>query len=223
MKTGISQGMLQGKPKLSTALPSFLDWVATLVQEVQEKLQRTIYPVMVAHNGYAYDYPLLFKEIHVRGMTDFIVARMKDCNLHFADSLKLCRELKSQNVLKTTSVSMESIFKVLFPRRRYNAHRSLEDTRALKMVLTSRRVKQHLQCIETKNVTETTNTWEKKYHHYNAVTALKLKFVENTPPHNSVIKISNYTYSKLVEKNLTYEKLQDLYARGQLFRISSIN
>ena len=97
------------------------------------------------------------------------------------------------------------------------AHRSLEDTRALKIILTRRRVKRHLQCIKTKNVTETTNTWQKKYHHYNAVTALKLYFVENTLPHNSIVKISNYTYSKLVEKNISYEKLQDLCAHGADF------
>ncbi|XP_070546922.1 uncharacterized protein [Ptychodera flava] len=38
MKTGISQGMLQGKPKLSTALPSFLDWVPLRFISVWGKL-----------------------------------------------------------------------------------------------------------------------------------------------------------------------------------------
>lgn len=105
--TGIYYTDLMGQPPLSVVLNDFLKWIDVTTKEHVEKTGRDCFPgilfmyplnnlssgiVLVAHNGYKYDFPLLFAEVDRRKQhLDTSVFRTH--NIHFADTLILLQKV----------------------------------------------------------------------------------------------------------------------------------
>ena len=63
--TGITTTMLRSERPLSVVFP-FLDWVITITSHVSDATHTLHYPVLVAHNGFAFDFPILLAEVERR-------------------------------------------------------------------------------------------------------------------------------------------------------------
>ena len=109
--TGITTTLLRRERPLSVVLPLFLEWLATTTSNVSEKTKTPHYPgmmnsifpafdnyiiiflllVLVAHNGFAFDFPILLAEVERRmelHLSDFVSR-----NIHFSDTLPLLRRV----------------------------------------------------------------------------------------------------------------------------------
>ena len=111
-KTGISTTMLRHQQPLSAVFSKFLEWVSKTTQEVSEQSSASLYPgvfsllqhvyfvvtimllstVIVAHNGFAYDFPLLLAEIE-RRPKDLSTRDLVTHNIYFADTLPHLRQV----------------------------------------------------------------------------------------------------------------------------------
>ncbi len=91
-------------------LPQFLQWVTSVTAEVSDTTSTTHFPgipidfffyqilfitflfymyaVLVAHNGFSYDFPILFSEVESRQIP---LSIFQTHNIHFSDSLPLLR------------------------------------------------------------------------------------------------------------------------------------
>ena len=101
-KCGITSQMLFGAPRFGHVLEELLDWISTTVKEVEEYHNIPHYPVLVAHNGFTFDFRILLAELHRR------INRLKSIKLHFADPYFDCkREVKSNNPLFSSWTAVE--------------------------------------------------------------------------------------------------------------------
>ena len=71
-----------------------LQWVGNVVEEINTYYNLLHYPVLVAHNGFTFDFPILFAELHRRGI---LFNRLQIINLHFADTYFECKKLVKDN------------------------------------------------------------------------------------------------------------------------------
>ena len=60
-KCGITSQMLFGAPCFGYVLDEFHDWISTTVKEVEEYHNIAPYPVLVAHNGFTFDFRIFFQ------------------------------------------------------------------------------------------------------------------------------------------------------------------
>ncbi len=106
--TGISQAMLRNEQPLSLVLLQFLQWVTSVTAEVSDATSTSHFPgiaidlfsnvfdllhfnihvVLVAHNGFSFDFPILLSEVESR---DIPLSIFENHNVHFSDPLPLLR------------------------------------------------------------------------------------------------------------------------------------
>ncbi len=93
--------MLRNEQPLSHVLAQFLLLVTSVNAEVSDSTSTTHFPgsklyllffytniVLVAHNGFSYDFPILFSEVEKR---EIPLSTFETNNIHFSDSLPLLR------------------------------------------------------------------------------------------------------------------------------------
>ena len=88
-KCGITAQMLVTEPPFRHVLEELLAWISSTVQEVEQWQELKYFPVLVAHNGFVFDFLLLLSELHRRNIP---FNRLVSLNLHFADTLYDCRK-----------------------------------------------------------------------------------------------------------------------------------
>ena len=102
--------MLRGERPLSAVFPSFIDWLATTTAHVSEVTGTPHYPgktgllhttipstyhfhsVLVAHNGFSFDFPVLMAEVErrpERRPESLATSIFEANNIHFSDTLPL--------------------------------------------------------------------------------------------------------------------------------------
>ena len=91
-KCGITAQMLVAKPPFRHVLEELLAWISSAVQEVEQWQELKYFPVLVAHNGFVFDFLLLLSELHGRKI------RLVSLNLHFVDTFYDCKKnVKNSN------------------------------------------------------------------------------------------------------------------------------
>ncbi|XP_048589220.1 uncharacterized protein LOC5522005 isoform X2 [Nematostella vectensis] len=65
-KCGIKKRTLRAKPDLSKVLTKFSKWLKIVTFLVERSTGKPHYPVLLAHNGFSYDFPILLSEISRR-------------------------------------------------------------------------------------------------------------------------------------------------------------
>ena len=86
-KCGITTQMLVAEPPFRHVLEELYAWINSTVQEVEHSHALKYYPVLVAHNGFVFDFLILLSELHRRNIPfDRLAA------LHFADTLYDCKK-----------------------------------------------------------------------------------------------------------------------------------
>lgn len=94
-KCGITAQMLVTEPPFRHVLEELLAWISSTVQEVEQHQHLRYFPVLVAHNGFVFDFLLLVSELHRRTIP---FNRLISLNLHFADTLYDCKRHVKKDV-----------------------------------------------------------------------------------------------------------------------------
>eukprot|EP00731_Ephydatia_muelleri_P000697 Em0001g697a len=122
--TGISNEMLKQKEPFKVVFTHFLMWIDTTVAEVFKTTGVAHIPVLVAHNGFCFDFRILFAEMQRHKMSCDIIRQ-----IHFADTLHLLRQAKKSNNYPNLpkSLAMENLVKEIDPTYCYEkrAHSSV--------------------------------------------------------------------------------------------------
>ncbi|XP_070564057.1 DNA polymerase III PolC-type-like isoform X1 [Ptychodera flava] len=214
-KTGITPAMLTGKPKLSTVMSAFMQWLKDSITDAERQTGLSYSPTLVAHNGCVYDFPILLHELHVRGLLDHYVEEMNAIKLQFADTLQLCRKLKSEKIApfleKNQGLSQEALFKLAFPGQSYNGHRALADVKALISIFKEQAFRNHLNRMEVKSADRVVNEWRQKFDIYKESKHIKLQFANHTMHGRNIISLSKCLVLKLIQNHISYEDLDTLY------------
>ena len=114
MKHGIDKKALEGQRPVGEVLEELFDWVTERVRDVERLRERVCDPVLVAHGGVAFDFPLLVTEVK-RSECE---ARFRELKLQFADTHLLCQQLKSVShpVLRgNIKLSVSELNSLFFP------------------------------------------------------------------------------------------------------------
>jgi len=135
--TGISREQLDEAPRLATVLEKFFTWIKKTLSRVEDRTKKQHFPVLIAHKGKDYDFPLLINDIKRIGSP--VLDQFHELNLHFADTLVLCEWLRSNSdlVLRgSKTISVYGLHKMFFPDEEYEEHMALKDTKALCKIFT---------------------------------------------------------------------------------------
>ena len=104
-KCGISARMLVTEPPFRHVFEEFLQWISStvkIIDKIYELQDVKYYPVLVAHNGFAFDFLILLSELHRRNIP------LASINLHFADTFYDCKkQVKCNNPIFTDWTSTE--------------------------------------------------------------------------------------------------------------------
>ena len=113
-KTGITTALLRPEKPLSKVLPEFLKWIYITTQEyneasgcdhypgLSETLMHTwsiceviacVHAVLVAHNGYRFDFPMLLAEIE-RRPEKLALSQLSSHRIHFSDTLGHLKQVR---------------------------------------------------------------------------------------------------------------------------------
>lgn len=125
--TGITDEMLEDADPFAVAIKKFFAWMDT------KRGKSDI--VLVAHNGFGYDYPIMFSEMCRNGMNPYYTLHKIGVS-HLFDSLKWAKtigdhHLKRDPVKKRVSRALGSLHKSLLHCDFDNAHDALADCEAL--------------------------------------------------------------------------------------------
>ena len=142
-KCGITAQMLVAEPPFLHVLEELLAWISSTVKEVEQCQQLKYFPLLVAHNGFVFDFLLLLSELHRRSIP---FNRLLSVNLHFADtfydSKKQVKNSDSVIFANWTAVEkrrlgISNLFSKYFADETYNAHRAMDDVVAMERLFTS--------------------------------------------------------------------------------------
>ena len=110
-----------------SGLKGFIDYLNGIEQASGRRV------ALVAHNGFSFDFPVLFKSLERNGLME----TFGEIKLLFVDSLKIIAEevRKAQGVLSScSSKSLGVVYEHLFEEK-FEAHDAAEDTEALSCIL----------------------------------------------------------------------------------------
>ena len=142
-KVGLTNAMLKGQPPFPAVLEELLSWIGDTLDEVDQWQGVKHYPLLVAHNGFAFDYMMVISELQRRDMS---CSSLRAINLHFADTLYDCRLLaksEEKNMFSAYTktelkrLGIENLYTKYYPGETYNAHRALADILAMEKLFTT--------------------------------------------------------------------------------------
>jgi DNA polymerase III alpha subunit (gram-positive type) len=131
-KTRITDEILEVKGvDINEALREFFDWMSEVYKKEKEKEECRM--LLIAHNGFSFDYPLLFSEMHVNSFS--IKKRLENVYL-LLDTYAFARSLDDTTLMKIDgkpSRKLGDLYRLLTPdfKEMSNAHNALYDTKAL--------------------------------------------------------------------------------------------
>ena len=206
-KCGITAQMLYGQPSFPAVLEMFLQWISNVVEEVNTYYNLVHYPVLVAHNGFTFDFPILLAELHRR---DVLFNRLHSINLHFADMYFECKRLVKNNFATFTNwkprerkrLGITNLYGKLFPGSTYNAHRALEDVCAMEQIFTPSSLATVLSELTIRGVEMLAKTWTIQVQTFKRVSKLLLLFKQAA---------TKCMAKRLDERGLSYEHMLGQY------------
>ncbi|XP_064397556.1 uncharacterized protein LOC135344319 [Halichondria panicea] len=115
----------------------FIDWLATTTAHVSEVTGIPHYPVLVAHNGFSFDFPVLLAEVE-RRPESLATSIFEAKNIHFSDTLPLLRQMKKNgdSHLAGKKLGMGDLYLHTLGTCLEGAHRAFPDVLAMEAVMT---------------------------------------------------------------------------------------
>ena len=109
--TGIDSMLLLGEQPLSVVWKRFLEWVSGVISKVTEatgsshcpgklyvynnnNLSTCFLVVLLAHNGFGFDYPILLSELE-RRPDKVSTTLLEEKNIHFSDTLPVLKKVST--------------------------------------------------------------------------------------------------------------------------------
>lgn len=133
---GLSQDDLRNKPYFREVFQKFLFWIDGMVKSARKKHGKQFLPVLCAHHGYQFDFLILLNNMERFGIHHSVLTQL---NIHFADSLVFCHELKDngEKLLANTRLSLEALHKKFFPKKIFkDRHRAMGDVDGMVKIFT---------------------------------------------------------------------------------------
>lgn len=107
--------MLRSEKPFSVVFPEFIKWLATTTSHVSDATSIPHYPgnivtsklvmyftyniiVLVAHNGFAFDFPILLAEVERRPQ-QLVITDFEAKSIHFSDTLPVLRKVSILKLL----------------------------------------------------------------------------------------------------------------------------
>ena len=146
--TGLTLADLQDQPLLEEVLQTLFDWITKKISKANSFSAMKYFPVLVAHNGCRFDFPFLITKIKQLNLRQ-LDSQLTRLDLHFADTLTACRQLKDNNLMLTglRKLSLESLYTHFFPNEPYEGHRALADARMIHKLFTHTRLAEKLDVL----------------------------------------------------------------------------
>eukprot|EP00731_Ephydatia_muelleri_P012151 Em0006g1045a len=119
--TGITDSMLIGKKRFKDVCTKFLHWIDAMSNEVLVKTGVCSVPVLVAYNGFRFDFPIMLAEIQRNSMS---FVEVLNRNIHFGDPYHLLLQAKSSGmhpVLNNVPLKMDCLIDAFVPSHDYSA------------------------------------------------------------------------------------------------------
>ena len=153
---------------------SWISGTIEIVDKVYELQDVKYYPVLVAHNGFVFDFLILLSELHRRNIP---FNRLSSVKLHFADTLYDCKkQVKSNNVIFASWNSTEkkrlgirNLYSKIFPETAYDAHRAMEDVRAMEKLFMTTPLVSMLSSLTIWNFQQLLQAWNDKINKNNRI------------------------------------------------------
>jgi len=119
--------MVRNSPFFDKVVKDFFTWIE------QGRKGRSV--VLLAHNGFKFDFPVLYNELKRRALLHLLPEY-----IHFGDTIVWIKELKRRreipDALQNGSLSLENLYKSLFQDSgELSFHNSLDDCRALSKIV----------------------------------------------------------------------------------------
>ena len=116
------------------------------------------------------------------------INRLSSVNLHFADTLYDCKkQVKSNNAIFASWDSTEkkhlgisNLYSKIFPETAYDAHRALEDVRAMEKLFTSTPLVSMLSSLTIWNFQQLLQAWNDKINKNNRIQQIVIGFKQDT-------------------------------------------
>ena len=169
-KCGITMQILVAEPQFRHVLEELLAWICSTVQEVEQSQALQYYPVLVAHNGFVFDFLILLSELHRRNIPFNRLAA-----LHFADTFyDRKRHAKDGNstifahwdASEKKRLGIGSLYSKHFPNKTYNPHRALGNVMAMERLFTNTPLVSLLSSLTIWNIQKLTQEWNNKVQKY---------------------------------------------------------
>ncbi|XP_068706237.1 uncharacterized protein [Montipora foliosa] len=201
----ISENDLRNKPYFKDVLKKFLSWIDNMVKQAKKRHGKPYVPVLCAHHGYQFDFLILLSNMERSGLHHSILTQH---NIHFADSLLFCFELKSQgeNLLSNTRLSLDGLFKRFFPRRIIEErHRAMGDVKAMVDIFVYTPLKELLHCMKYSSTKERLD-----YYLSQAGFKQQQAILEENFCHLDACS-RNMSVKKLLKEGITYNSLISIF------------
>lgn len=86
--------MLYNQPTFSNVFQKFIKWIEHCLLEVQQQKEVSYHPVLVAHNGFAFDFLFLVAEVKRRKLDEIF----STADLYYADTLHDARRVSGTHL-----------------------------------------------------------------------------------------------------------------------------
>ncbi|XP_028406011.1 uncharacterized protein LOC114528548 [Dendronephthya gigantea] len=205
-RCGIKESDLKGKPAFPIVFKKFLKWIEKLVLRVNQKFDKKHFPVLCAHGGYGFDYPILLSNMRRYQVKEEV---LKNKNLHFADTFLFCKQLQGDDhvpELQGIRLSMDSLFSAFAPGKEFqNRHRAMGDVNAMVEIFSKPPFKSAIS-----NIKHTTakSLWE-WYAIQNNQKEQRIILEEKMAKLDAFTR--NVYSKKLFQLQLTYDTLQSIF------------
>lgn len=193
-------------------LESFVNFIAA--SKIQNNDAKVI---LIGHNSSSFDTPVFLRTL--LNYSPQLIAKMKELNIHFADSLAFIRKLIQEKceALKTeegsfVKTNQAAVYRILF-KKDFAGHDTLEDVKALNQILFDSPLGATVCEIVNKSRTTTIESAVKQMNYLDHSFALQQSFQGTLCNSSNTGVIKKGLAKKLADSGLGYQHLQQLFVK----------
>ncbi|XP_065915443.1 uncharacterized protein [Dysidea avara] len=197
---GIYTSTLHNQKPLSEVLPRFVNWIRDCAQEAEQHGE-SYRPVLVAHNGFVFDFVILVAEVYRQEQMNIF----NSINWQFADTLHDCKRpskdgstiFEGWTAQERRYFKLEKLYAKFFPGETYNAHRTMDDVRATVRLFTATTLQSVLSQLTICSKGEVVSSWKRMHEDWASSKEYTSRMGNCMPAMARRLKEARLTYSNL--------------------------